>query len=54
MQNDLRYNPVTGGWRLTLRFNVIDNKKPVEMRAYLVKEDKPLSETWSYQLPANE
>ena len=54
VQNDLRYNPVTGGWRLTLRFNVIDNKKPVEMRAYLVKEDKPLSETWSYQLPANE
>ena len=43
-----------GGWRLTLRFNVIDNKKPVEMRAYLIKEDKPLSEIWSYQLPANE
>ncbi|MGL4193849.1 MAG: glucan biosynthesis protein, partial [Edwardsiella piscicida] len=54
LENNLRYNPVTKGWRLTLRFKVNDPKKPVEMRAYLIKDGKPLSETWSYQLPANE
>ncbi|EKS7778913.1 glucan biosynthesis protein G [Edwardsiella piscicida] len=54
LENSLHYNPVTKGWRLTLRFKVNDPKKPVEMRAYLIKDGKPLSETWSYQLPANE
>lgn len=54
VENTLRYNPITKGWRLVLRLKVIDEKKPVEMRAALVKDDKPLSETWSYQLPANE
>lgn len=54
VENSVRYNPVTKGWRLTLRVKVKDPKKPVEMRAALVNGDKPLSETWSYQLPANE
>ncbi|QCR36461.1 glucan biosynthesis protein G [Nissabacter sp. SGAir0207] len=54
VENNVRYNPVTKGWRLTLRVKVKDPKKPVEMRAALVNGDKPLSETWSYQLPANE
>nr|WP_322100412.1 glucan biosynthesis protein [Pseudomonas aeruginosa] len=55
VENSLRYNPVLKGWRLTLRIKVKDPKKPVEMRAALVDEaQKPLSETWSYQLPADE
>lgn len=54
VENNIRYNPVTKGWRLTLRLKVKDNQKPVEMRAALVNGDKTLSETWSYQLPANE
>ena len=50
----MRYNPVTKGYRLTLRLKVKDQTKPVEMRANLAQGDKPLSETWTYQLPANE
>lgn len=38
MENNVRYNPETQGWRLTLRFKVIDPAKPVEMRAALVKD----------------
>ncbi len=54
VENTVRYNPVTKGWRLTLRVKVKDPKQPTEMRAALVSDDQPLSETWSYQLPANE
>jgi glucans biosynthesis protein len=54
VENSVRYNPVTKGWRLTLRVKVKDAKQPTEMRAALVNADQPLSETWSYQLPANE
>jgi glucans biosynthesis protein len=38
MENNVRYNPETKGWRLTLRFKVNDPSKPVEMRAALVKD----------------
>uniref|UniRef100_UPI0018733BBF glucan biosynthesis protein n=1 Tax=Klebsiella quasipneumoniae TaxID=1463165 RepID=UPI0018733BBF len=48
------YNPVTKGWRMILRLKVKDPKKTTEMRAALVNGDDTLSETWSYQLPANE
>ncbi|ACS85369.1 periplasmic glucan biosynthesis protein MdoG [Musicola paradisiaca Ech703] len=54
VENSVRYNPVTHGWRLTLRLRVKDNKQPTEMRAALVNGDATLTETWSYQLPANE
>ncbi len=54
VENNVRYNPVTKGWRLTLRVKVKDEKKTTDMRAALVNGDKTLSETWSYQLPANE
>ncbi|MNF07282.1 Glucans biosynthesis protein G precursor [compost metagenome] len=54
VENSVRYNPVTKGWRLTVRLKVKDEKQPVEMRAALVNGDKTLTETWSYQLPANE
>lgn len=45
-------NDVTGGWRMALRFRRIDDDKPLEMRAMLRKNNTPLSETWSYILPA--
>ncbi|MDX5627352.1 MULTISPECIES: glucan biosynthesis protein G [unclassified Brenneria] len=54
VENSVRYNPVTHGWRLTLRLRVKDNKQPTEMRAALVNGETTLTETWSYQLPANE
>ena len=54
IENSVRYNPVTKGWRLTLRLKVKDAKKPIEMRAALVNGDKTLTETRSYQLPADE
>jgi glucans biosynthesis protein len=53
MENNLRYNPATRGWRLTLRIKVKNPEQPVEMRAALINGDQPLSETWSYQLPAH-
>jgi len=54
VENNVRYNSVTHGWRLTLRLRVKDEKQPTEMRAALVNGDKTLTETWSYLLPANE
>lgn len=51
--NSLRYNPTSKGWRLTLRIKVKDPAQPVEMRAALVDGEQSLSETWSYQLPAD-
>lgn len=38
VENSLRYNPVTKGYRLSLRIKVKDASKPVEMRAYLLRE----------------
>ncbi|QXH47092.1 glucan biosynthesis protein G [Pseudomonas xanthosomatis] len=103
VENNLRYNPETKGWRLTLRLKIKDPKKSTEMRAALVRDvpveqpkpvketkaatkqahakaekakaekpaeqpaadaastteapattEKVLTETWSYQLPADE
>lgn len=48
----LQHNPALGGWRLSLRFRVKDAGRPVEMRAALRQGEQPLSETWSYLLPA--
>ncbi|MDN4582374.1 hypothetical protein DBA20_05170, partial [Pandoraea capi] len=39
------------GMRLNLRVMVKDPAKVVELRAALVSGGKPISETWSYQLP---
>jgi len=44
-------NEVTGGWRATLRVRRIDDKKPVELRAFLRLANATLSETWSYVIP---
>jgi glucans biosynthesis protein len=38
VENNVRYNPHTKGWRLTLRVKVKDPNKAVEMRAALVKD----------------
>jgi glucans biosynthesis protein len=46
------HNDVTHGWRVIIHFKRLDDDKPVEMRAFLSKDKKPLSETWSYILPA--
>ena len=105
VENNVRYNPETKGWRLTLRMKIKDPSKSTEMRAALVqdveqapaakpaapvtkaekaaakaqekkdhaakdakapaadapaatpepvKTEKVLTETWSYQLPADE
>jgi len=54
VQNTVRYKPVTKGWRMMLRLKVKAPKRTTEMRAALVNGDDTLSETRSYQLPANE
>ncbi|WP_109512231.1 glucan biosynthesis protein G [Pseudomonas ovata] len=38
VDNNLRYNPVTKGYRLSLRIKVKDTSRPIEMRAYLLRE----------------
>ena len=53
VEQSVRYNPVTKGWRLVLRLRVKDNKQPTEMRAALVS-DKTLTETGAISyLPMN-
>ncbi|MNL16973.1 Glucans biosynthesis protein G precursor [compost metagenome] len=37
VENSVRYNPETKGWRLTLRMKIKDPSKATEMRAALVK-----------------
>ncbi len=44
-------NDVTGGYRLRLRVKPIDDKKPVEIRAFLRSGTNTLTTTWSYILP---
>lgn len=43
-------NEATGGWRLSFRFRRLDAEKPVEMRAFLRRDQESISETWSYVL----
>ena len=45
-------NSVTGAWRMTVRIRRLDAGRPVEMRAYLRQQQSPITETWSYILPA--
>jgi periplasmic glucans biosynthesis protein len=40
-------NPATGGWRLS--FELLKEKTPVEIRASLMQDDKPVSEVWVYR-----
>jgi glucans biosynthesis protein len=45
-------NAVSGAWRLTVRVKRHDPTKPVEMRATLAQQGRPISETWAYIVPA--
>ncbi len=51
-ERNLFKNPVSGAWRMNVRFRRIDAARPVELRAYLKQQTATLSETWSYILPA--
>lgn len=42
VENSVRYNPETKGWRLTLRMKIKDPSKATEMRAALVKNATPV------------
>ena len=53
LENTLRRNDATGGWRTFLRVLRVDPKKPVELRASLQTGNTPWSETWSYVLPGD-
>lgn len=53
LENTVQRNPAIKGVRVVLRVKVKNPALPVEMRAALMQGDKPLSETWSYQLPPN-
>jgi periplasmic glucans biosynthesis protein len=46
-------NEVSGGWRMVVQVRRAEKDKPVELRAVLRNADSPLSETWSYIIPAN-
>lgn len=49
-QADFR-NDATAGWRTIFRVRRVDEKKPLELRAYLINEEEMLSEIWTYILP---
>jgi glucans biosynthesis protein len=53
IENTLSRNDATGGWRVRLRVQRIDPKKPVELRVALREGENPWSETWSYIFPAD-
>ena len=53
LENTVQRNPAIKGVRVVLRVKVKNPALPVEMRAALMQGDKPLSETWSYQVPPN-
>jgi len=44
-------NPAVQGWRVTLDYERISPKHPVELRAFLRAGSRTLSETWSHALP---
>jgi glucans biosynthesis protein len=45
-------NPDIGGWRMSVRVVRGNPGAPIELRGVLTLGDEPLSETWSYVLPA--
>lgn len=51
LQSRLERNEATDGWRFTMVVRRSDPAKPVEMRANLTRDNKSISETWSYILP---
>jgi glucans biosynthesis protein len=51
VQSKLERNGAIGGWRLSLTLRRVDQSKPVEVRAHLTRDNRQISETWSYILP---
>ncbi len=51
---DVLFDNLTGAWRLTLRVKRADANQPLELSAFLkFDNDEPLTETWSYIVPAD-
>lgn len=46
-------NEVSGGRRMVVQVRRAEKDKPIDLRAVLRSGDSPLSETWSYIVPAN-
>jgi glucans biosynthesis protein len=46
----LQYNPAVQGWRVTLDYERVNPKQPVELRAFLRAGSRTLSETWSHAI----
>ncbi len=46
-------NEVTGGWRMVVQVRRTEKDKAMELRAFLRNGETPLSETWSYIVPAS-
>jgi glucans biosynthesis protein len=51
VENHAYRNEVTGGMRLRLRVRQLDDKKPLEIRAYLRTAEGAFTPTWSYIVP---
>ena len=51
IESRIQRNDVTGGWRLRLRVKRIDERKPIELRAFLRAGSDVLTTTWSYVVP---
>jgi glucans biosynthesis protein len=47
------HNPATNGWRVFVNVKRNNGNQPLDIRAKLMLDGKPLSETWYYRLPAN-
>lgn len=47
------HNPVTNGWRVFVNVKRNNGNQPLDIRAKLMLNGKPVSETWYYRLPAN-
>jgi len=51
LQTRIDRNDAIGGWRVALTLRRIDPAKPVDLHAVITRDNKPISETWSYILP---
>jgi glucans biosynthesis protein len=51
LETNVIRNDTNDGWRMTVKFRRLDEKKPVELRGYLSDDNSALSETWSYIFP---
>jgi glucans biosynthesis protein len=52
IEHFVEYSPASQFWRLSILAKPAEDK-PLSLRAFLSKDDQPVSETWTYRLPAN-